>query len=172
MAGGSIAELGMHVDDLDIEARCAQATGDVRGVEADVVVLEKRALAIIRGGDRGILVGRRAVERERDHDQAEAARRRDAAQLGDRCRVVGDVLEHVRADDGVEGAVREVERRDVELQVDAGRVDVGADVAQVRERLQTAAQAPFGRELQQRARVAQQLGAALEQQPLRAVALV
>ena len=45
MARGALgAELGDHVDDLDVEAGGAQAVGDVGRVEADVVVLQERAL--------------------------------------------------------------------------------------------------------------------------------
>ena len=40
-----------------------------------------------------------------------------AAQLAHRRGVVSDVLEHVRADDRVEGIVGQRERRDVEAQV-------------------------------------------------------
>ena len=49
VAGGAgRAQLAGHVDDLDGEAGGAQAVGDVGGVEADVVVLQERAAAVLR----------------------------------------------------------------------------------------------------------------------------
>src|SRR3954468_13684378 len=164
-----------RVDDLDVEAGGAQAIGDVRRVEADVVVLEELALAVLRRDDGRVFVRRLAGDVERHHHEAPAARRGDAAQLAHGGGVVGDVLEHVRAHDRVERGVREVERREVELQVDAGRVEVGGHVAQAalaRQRREPRAHGPLRREVQQRADAAEQVGARAQQQPLGAVALV
>ena len=142
-------QFGGHVDDLHREARGAQAIGDVGGVEADVVVLEKLAAPVCGRRDARVLVGRRVVQRERDHDERPAARRGDPAQLAHRRRVVGYVLEHVRADDGVERVVGQVERRHVEAPVGRLRgVEVARDVAQTGPRRQAPAQTPLRREVQ------------------------
>ena len=48
MARRLLAELGVQVDDLDGEAGAIEAIGDVGRVEAHVVVLQERALALLR----------------------------------------------------------------------------------------------------------------------------
>src|ERR1700751_915737 len=62
------------------------------------------------------------------------------------------------------GGAGEVGGGQVEVQGDAGLVEIGGDVAQMTEPAQPAAQRPLRRQVQERADVAQQLRALLEQQ--------
>ena len=119
-----------------------------------------------------VLVGPLAPQVERDHHQAPAAGGGDPGELGHRRRVVVDVLEHVRAHDRVKAGVREGQRPDVEGHVDPWLVQIGCYIPQLFYTFKPTTQRPLGGEVQQRPGLTEQRRAALEQQPLRSVALV
>lgn len=58
------------------------------------------------------------------------------------------------------------------MQVDIGLLQISGDVTEVGQPLELVSECPLRREMQQRPGVAQQLGAPLQDQPLRAVTLV
>ena len=109
-----------------------------------------------RRGDARVLVGASSRSRSSGTSTSSpAAGAQHAVQLGHRRAVVLHVLEHVAAEDRVEGAVLERQRGDVQPHVDARRVEVGGHVvgapasASIR-----SAQRVLGREVQQRHRLA------------------
>lgn len=124
-------ELFTRPDPLHGKSSLSQPLTDVGRIEAHVIALAEGALALDGRRDGRVLVGRGARVIERDHDEAPAAGRRYAAQLPHRRCIVVDVLEHVRADHRVEAGVRQVERGEVEMEVDPRLRDVGGHVAQV-----------------------------------------
>ncbi len=110
---------------LDLEAGLAQPIRQVVAVDAHMVLLAEGDHPVERRGDRGVLVGRHAGPVGDQHERS-AAVDQHPAQLAHRGAVVGDVLEHVAAEDQVERGVREVHVRDVEPEV-GRRVQVGRD---------------------------------------------
>ena len=137
-----------------------------------MVMLPESQLSVVGQGDGGILIGLLPAQVERHHHQAPTSWRGDAAELAHRSHVVGDVLEHMRAEHGVEARIGEVKRSDVQAEVNVGLVEVSCDVAQRADSLQPVAQRPFGGEMQQRMCALEQFRAACEEHPLSAMTFV
>jgi hypothetical protein len=70
--------------------------------------------------------------------------RQHARELAHRGAIVGHVLEHVQAQDGVEAAVAEREARDVHARVRARRIEVDGEIAELRELGEAGADQLFG----------------------------
>ncbi len=155
------------------EAGGLEAAGEVGRVEAHVVVLAEGRGARLGADDRRVLVGLRALDVERDEHEAPAARRGDAAQLAHRRGVLG-ARARGRASRSMASKAPSSSARPVTSSSRSTPAGSRSPVtySQARGRRERPAQAVLGREVQQAPRVAEQLGPAAEQQPLRAVALV
>jgi peptidoglycan/xylan/chitin deacetylase (PgdA/CDA1 family) len=132
LSGGGV-ELGRIIELLDEEARLLETGSVVRPAEADVVVLAEEPLALVRVGDRGVLQ-RLFQLAGRNLDERPALGPEHAMELGDRRSVISDVFEDVAADDVVEGAVLERQRRDVRPEIGDVPIAVDREVAQPRQR--------------------------------------
>jgi hypothetical protein len=140
--------------ELDREARARDPLRVVAAVQAQVVALTEQPLARLGRDDRGILARMVQLVRDRHREHRPAAGTQDAPDLGERERLVGDVLEHVVCDHDVEVGVGVGERGEVEaLEARRPGVELGLEVARfvvdVRARGEVRVEADLGRDMQQ-----------------------
>lgn len=165
-------ELLDRSDLLHFEAGSREAVGHVGGIEANVVMLSEGPLALHLRHDARILVRALPGEVERHHHETPSVGGGDPAQLTHGGDVRFDVLENVRADDGVEAGIGEVKRREVELEIDSGLREIRGHVAEMIDRSQATAERPLRGEVEQRPGLPEKLRPVFEEEPLGPMALV
>lgn len=109
---------------VEAEAGGANAVADIGAVKAHVIVLAEMQLPIPFGDGGRILIGFRPALDDRYHHDGEAAGSEDPVHLGER-RPIIDMLQDVRADDGVIGRIRQVDPLDVDHHIGPAGRDVG-----------------------------------------------
>jgi len=136
-----------------------------------VVSLAEAAMTLGGRRRRRVFERRRPTAVDRAHQNRPAARCEHPVDLGQGAAVVGNVLEHVVADQEVEARLPEGKVHHIELALGERRVEVAAHVAQAGQPREPLLQRVLRGDVQQRAGPLEEIGLALQEEPERAVTL-
>jgi hypothetical protein len=137
------SELAGICVDGDTESGALEARLVVSAVHSNMVLLAEEPCPLARIHNRRILEGI-AGRIERNLENRPAVGLEDAAELTHGLGIVGDVLEHVVAEDYVERIVWEGKTEDVERDPGQWRIEIASNINEVRKGHQATADHPLG----------------------------
>jgi hypothetical protein len=131
---------------VDVQTCRQKSIHDVEAVKANMVALAEDAQSLLGRVNRWILEGDGGPNR--DKDQPPTLGSKDTMNLSHGTTIVGNVLEHMTADDNVERLRGKGEIGDIELKLDIGADDVGGVIAGAESLSQKRLEASLGSEVE------------------------
>src|SRR5512146_239236 len=117
--------------DNDLESRLLQTVWIILPVNANKIAMAERFLSGFRRGNGGVFIGLLAIPADGHLQDSVAPRFQDAIDLSHCCPVLWNVLQHMRANDNVIGAVRLGNMGDVNPHLSPWTVQIGALVLNI-----------------------------------------